>query len=872
MQNQKLFLFDIMPLLYRAHFATMGKRFATTTGIDTRTALVFFNYIFQVLTEEKPDAVAAALDSRPVQREGVSSIYKANREKMPGEIYSAFPYALQLLDALHIPILKEEGHEADDIIASMVKKGKAIGYTVFIVSPDKDFAQLVDKEVFLFRPAYKGATMETLDAEGVKSKYGVAPAQIADYLALRGDTVDNIIGVKGIGDKTAATLLAEYHSIEELLEKADTIKSQKIKDAIVSYKEELIENKRLALLTGDLEVDVDPETLKVQKPDADKLLPLLDELQFSKIKERLEKLHFVDIEKSDDEKAQDITLAVVEVTPDAFAGKLLMEKSIALAYSLERPAGLLVFQEGSDQILKFTPADDESWVKLIKVIDDNPADKLGWYNKPLLRKIKQLNYELKSRWIDLSLAAYLLEPDAKIEWLYMKDKYQLGDATLPAAYAGFSYLPALFEARRTILENIDAMGLSGLLFNIELPLQSVLATMEVHGINLDVQALSEIDKLLTIQLSALENKLYEMAGTKFNIGSPSKTAEVLQKVCDIAELKKTKTGQISTAEPFLADLAPKYPFIADLLNYRKLNKIITTYVYSLPKYVDRDTGKIHPTFQQLVAGTGRLSCIEPNLQNLPIRSEAGREVRKAIVPSAPGYSILSIDYNQVELRLMAALSNDEVMLDAFRSSKDIHTTTAGKVFDVDENAVTKDMRSKAKGINFGIAYGITPWGLARRIKVSQKEAADIINAYFEEFSSVKAYLERSINETRERGFTQTPYGRIRYIEGIDSRNGTTRKVAERTAVNAPLQGLAADIIKEAMVAIHEFINNNQLKSQMILQVHDELVFNAADEELKFLVPQLVDIMENRVQFSVPLKVQVTVGKNWLDQLPYNHNH
>jgi DNA polymerase-1 len=434
-----------------------------------------------------------------------------------------------------------------------------------------------------------------------------------------------------------------------------------------------------------------------------------------------------------------------------------------------------------------------------------------------------------------------------------------------------SYLPSIIEAHEKIMGKIKEMELAGLFFNIELPLQSVISAMEQYGIRIDLESLKEIDKVLTKQLTELEKKLFDLAGIKFNIGSPSQTAEILQKIADPSELRKTKTGQISTAEPHLVDIAPKYPFVADLLLYRKLNKIITTYVYSLPKYVDTTTNKIHPTFSQVVAGTGRLSCTEPNLQNLPIRSEAGREVRKAIIPSDPGYSILSVDYNQVELRLLAALSEDKVMVETFRSGKDIHTTTASQVFNVDENAVTKDMRSKAKGVNFGIAYGITPWGLATRLKISQKEAKQIIDAYFEKFSSVKEYLEKSVIESRERGYTRTRYGRIRYIEGIDSRNGTTRKIAERMAVNAPLQGLAADIIKEAMVSIHQFIIHHNLKSRLILQVHDELVFDAADDELELLVPEVIKLMETKADFIVPLKVNVTVGKNWLDQVEYGNN-
>ncbi|HEX8462956.1 MAG TPA: DNA polymerase I, partial [Segetibacter sp.] len=860
-------LFDVMPLLYRAHFATMGKSFGTTTGIDTRTTLVFYNYIFQVLTEEKPDAVAAALDSKPKGRVEVSSIYKANREKMPSEISQAFPYAMQLLESLQIPVLKEEGYEADDVIAAMAKRGANDGYSVYIVSPDKDFAQLVTGNIFLFRPAYKGAAMETLDAEGVMNKYGVPPNKIADYLALRGDNVDNIVGVKGIGDKTAASLLAEYHSIEELLEQVESIKQPKVKESLIAYKDQLIENKQLAVLSGDLAVAIEWEAIKTQKPDESKLLPLLNELQFVKIKERLAKQGFISAQEDVTDKKQTDKVAVVQLTVEAFI-KMQLSKKLAIGFLEKAPDSIFAMQQEDERIYKIAVAGHADFETLIYFLDNNAASLIGWQLKPLLKKIVGANITLQKHWIDLSLAAYLLTPDAKIEWSFIKEKYGLSESHIDEKYIELSYLPVLLEAYEKIINQVEEMDLSKLFFEIELPLQSVLAAMELHGLHLDLDALNEIDKVLTSQLNDLEKKLYEQAGMQFNINSPSKTAEILQGICEVSELKKTKTGQISTAEPFLADLAPKYPFIADLLLYRKLNKIITTYVYSLPKYVDAITNKIHPTFSQIIAGTGRLSCTEPNLQNLPIRSEAGREVRKAIIPSGNGFSILSVDYNQVELRLLAALSEDAVMVETFSSGKDIHTTTASRVFKVDEIAVTKDMRSKAKGVNFGIAYGITPWGLATRLKISQKEAKEIIDAYFEEFSSVKKYLENSVIESRERGYTKTKYGRIRYIEGIDSKNGTTRKIAERMAVNAPLQGLAADIIKEAMVAVHQFIIDHNLKTRLILQVHDELVFDAAEDELPLLVPAVINIMEMEAGLKVPLKVGVTAGKNWLDQVAY----
>lgn len=869
MTEKKLFLFDVMPLLYRAHFATMGKSFGTTTGIDTRTTLVFFNYIFQVLTEEKPDAVASVLDSKAKERVAVASTYKANREKMPNEIYDAFPYAMQLMDSLQIPILKEEGYEADDVIASMARKGELEGYKVFIVSPDKDFAQLVNENIFLLRPPYKGVAMEVLNVEGVINKYGVRPDQIADFLALRGDSVDNIQGIKGIGDKTATSLLATFTSIENLIDKVESISQVKVKESIKAYQHQLVENKFLALLTGDLEVTFTWEEITSKKPNEEKLLPLLDELQFVKIRERLIKQGFISNNDAiiiKENKATEVQVQLI--TPEEAKQRIDYKKEIAITYSEQWPEILFVMQHGSTSLLGIVLNSEQEWAAFITDLDHADVHKIGWQLKPLLKKIALLNLVLKSLWIDMAIAAYLLQPDAKIEWVFIKDKYELPEYHVAAPYSTLNFLPSLTESYDKIIDRIKQLQIENLFYEIELPLQSVLCRMEMQGIAIDLGALGEIDLVLTEQLKLLEKNLYEMAGATFNINSPSKTAEIIQQIADPSELKKTKTGQISTAEPYLIDLAPKYPFIADLLNYRKLNKIITTYVYSLPKYVDAQTGKIHPTFQQIVAGTGRLSCTEPNLQNLPIRSEAGREVRKAIVPSGPGFTVLSIDYNQVELRLLAALSEDKVMIETFRLGNDIHTATASRVFRVEEDKVDKDMRSKAKGINFGIAYGITPWGLATRLKISQKESKQIIDAYFQEFSSVKEYLEKSIRESRERGYTRTRYGRIRYIEGIDSRNGTTRKMAERMAVNAPLQGLAADIIKEAMVSVDEFIIRNSLKTRLILQVHDELVFDAAVDELEKFVPEVVKIMEDKAGLIVPLKVNVTTGRNWLEQEKY----
>lgn len=859
--KKRLFLLDIMPLLYRAHFATMGKKFGTTTGIDTRTTLVFFNYVFQIITEEKPDAIAGALDSKPKQRIAVSTEYKANREKMPSEISQAFPYAMQLMEALKIPVLKEEGLEADDVIAAMAKKGAEQGFEVYIVSPDKDFAQLVSEAIFLFRPAYKGAVMETLNITGVKEKYGVFPHQIADFLALRGDSVDNIVGIKGIGDKTAASLLEQFDSVEQLLEKADTIKQMKVRESILESKEQLISNKQLAVLTGDAEVAADWDKVLAHKPDESKLLPLLDELQFVRIKERLSKNGFISSSASKTDIIADAKIQVQELSLEELFAKVLDEKRLAVAL-FDQGDDLLVSVDGSVFKLQVT---DALLLQFAQYCIENGVTVIGWQPKSLLKKLIAVGVEVLPELLDVSLAAYLLDSDAKIDWAYVKDKYELKDFVLDSPYDSLNYLPALQEASEKLIQKLEQMGMAELYKNIELPLLPVLCRMELHGIRIDENALDEIDVLLSKQLKELEKKLYEYAGKKFNIGSPGQTADILQTICEPGELKKTKTGQISTAEPFLTDIAPKYPFVTDLLTYRKLNKIISTYVRSLPGYINRQTDKVHPTFQQVVAGTGRLSCTEPNLQNLPIRNEAGREVRKAVVASQPQFSIVSIDYNQIELRLLPALSGDRVMTETFESGKDIHTTTAMKVFDVDEQSVTKDMRSKAKGVNFGIAYGITPWGLATRLKISQKEAKHIIDAYFEDFQGVQQYLERSVAETRQHGYTKTLYGRVRYIEGINSPNGTTRKIAERMAVNAPLQGLAADIIKDAMVKIDRFITANKLRTTLILQVHDELVFDAADDELQTIIPEISRIMEANSKVNIPLEVNVTVGKNWLEQ-------
>ncbi|WP_207425041.1 DNA polymerase I [Pedobacter sp. SYSU D00535] len=867
MKKKRLFLLDVMPLLYRAHFATMGKRFGTSTGIDTRTSLVFFNYIFQILLEEKPDALAAALDSKSKDRLDLSDDYKANREKMPSEIAEAFPYALRLLEYLQIPVLKVDGLEADDILASLALRSQKENYSVYIVSPDKDFAQLVNENVFLFRPAYKGAVMETLDTEGVRGKFGVDPSQITDFLALRGDSADNIAGIKGIGDKTAASLLAQFKNIEHIIEEAEKIRQPKIRESILESQEQLMQNKQLVSLADKLPFEVEPASL-IRKPAMEpELLQLLEELEFVRIKERILKAGLIKQESASAASSSRIALKMEKASLEDCIESISKAKQIALAFQPDVSKSIF-FHFDAKEAVELQIADRMQWRELLTELDKSEAEVYGWFLKPLLKKIMTMDLQPPGKWKDLSLAAYLLAPDAKIEWEYLKEKYQLSEYELLGPYQQLSYLPALSQLAEKIEQELDRLDLRPLYENIELPLQKVIAGMEISGIRIDEPALAEIEELLSVQLQELEKEIFELAGSRFNLGSPSQTATVLRTIVEASELKKTKTGQISTAEPFLIDLAPKYPFVAKLLEHRKLSKIINTYVQALPRYVNPETNKIHPNFQQIVAGTGRLSCTEPNLQNLPVKSEAGREVRRAIIPSGEERSILSIDYNQIELRLLATLSEDEFLVEAFRADKDIHTITACRIFKVEESAVNKNMRNKAKSVNFGIAYGMTPWGLASRLKISQREAKEIIDAYFEEFSSVKSYLERSIEESRERGFSRTRYGRIRYIEGIDSRNGTTRKMAERIAVNAPLQGLAADIIKEAMVKVDEYISRKALKTRLILQVHDELVFDAVDAELPDIVPAIQSIMENTAKFIVPLKVGITAGKNWLEQEPY----
>lgn len=863
-KKRTLYLLDIFPLLYRAHFATVGKRFATTTGISTGTSLVFFNYIFQVLLEQKPDAVAAVVDTKEAIRTETYSDYKANREVMPEEIGGAFPHAMRLMESLGIEVFKKEGYEADDVIATLTTKAVKLGYEVYIVSPDKDLAQLVSDKVFLYRPAYKGAFLEILDVPGVKDKFGVSPSQIADFLALKGDPVDNIPGVRGIGDKTAASLLAEYGSVEGLLENIQSVKQEKIRQSIISSREALIESKRLTTLMCDVELTVDWEALHEQRPDEKKLFALLDELQFVKIKERLVQQKFAGRPKPASLDSPAMIIKVRTISPDDALKLLAKNGESAIAYNSSSPRTIWLFTGGTKEIAEVKAKDDNSWQQLLAAIDEARGLKIGWDLKPLFRSYAEHRIPAKGKWIDLQLAAYLVDADSKIEWSLIQSKYDLPVYHVPAPYESLSSLPSLIAAYGKLSEKVRECEVSDLLLSIEIPLERVLARMEYYGITIDKDALDKIGSDLSEQLIRLEADLHRLAGHPFNVNSPNQTAEVLTSILDPSELRKTRTGQVSTAEPFLIDLAGKYEFVDALLKYRKLNKIITTYVQALPRFINEKTGRVHPVFHQVVAGTGRLSCSDPNLQNLPIKTDTGREVRKAIVPSGKGRCILSVDYNQVELRLLAALSGDEAMTESFRQGKDIHTTTSCKVFGISEAEMTKTIRNKAKEINFGIAYGMTPWGLASRLKISQKEAKEIIDAYFEGFPSVKQYLDQTIEETRGKGYTRTQFGRIRYIEGINSRNGTTRKMAERMAVNAPIQGLAADIIKAAMVAVDNYITAHKLKTQMVLQVHDELVFDACEEELDEFIPALVKIMEAQGNLSVPVKVNVSKGPNWME--------
>lgn len=927
---KKLFLLDAFAIIYRAYFAFSKNPRINSKGVETSAVLGFVNTLVEVLKKENPTHIAVVFDTpKATVRHIEYTEYKANREAMPEGISVALPYIDQVLDAFNIPKLYADGYEADDVIGTLAKKAEKAGFTTYMMTPDKDFAQLVSEHTLLYRPGNKWKPTEVWGVEEVLQKFEVERVeQVIDFLGMMGDAVDNIPGLPGVGEKTAKKFLAQYGSMENLLASTDELKG-KLKEKIEANKEQGILSKKLATILLDAPIELDEKALQVQKFDTEKVQAIFEELEFRTLAKRVLSAtgsEPVEATEKSSEKAkatassgqmdlfaiaeEEVPVASYQTIKEQTVDYQLIdteEGRVALLNDLLQQDSVCFDTEttGLDPLtadlvgLSFCYQKNKAFYVPVAVGEEKNVAQLFksfFANKRIQKVAQNLKYDYKvlakydvsiaAPFFDTMLAHYLLEPDQRhnmdvlaqnylnytpisIETLIgKKGKSQLSMREAPldkvCEYACEDaditwQLKLLFE------KELAGSHLIKLFNEIEQPLIPVLSAMELEGIKIDIPALNAFSKELEQRIVTLNESVQSVAGTPFNLASPKQLGQVLFEHLKLVDKpKKTKTGQYSTSEETLLKLKGKHEIIDDILEFRQLQKLKSTYVDALPELATTEEQRIHTTYQQAVAATGRLSSVNPNLQNIPIRSEKGREVRKAFVPRNEKFTLLAADYSQIELRLMAHLSQDEGMLSAFQNGEDIHAATASKVYQVALEEVSREQRSHAKMVNFGIIYGISAFGLAQRLGIKRTEAKEIIENYFMQYPKVKEYMDLSIERAREKGYVETIMGRQRQLKDINSRNGVMRGYAERNAINAPIQGSAADIIKLAMIDVHAAFETNQFKSKMLLQVHDELVFDAHLDELAIIQPIIREKMEQAIQLSVPLEVDMGTGLSWLE--------
>lgn len=955
----KLFLLDAMALIYRAHFAFIKAPRITSKGLNTSAVFGFTNTLLEVLQKEKPTHIGVAFDTAaPTFRHVQFEAYKAQREAQPEDITVAIPLVKRLLKGMCIPILELDGYEADDIIGTIAKEASREGFEVFMMTPDKDYGQLVEQYIHIYKPAFLGKGAEVLGVQEILDRWQIQRIdQVIDILGLMGDAVDNIPGIPGVGEKTAQKLIQEYDTIENLITHADEIKG-KLGEKVRENFDKAILSKQLATIDCKVPVPFDAEDLTVCAPNAELIADLFDELEFKTLKTRIlgagsvgapapttrsngapaparkaaargqldifgnpaeeigQQPAVVSGDLADGELTEDteeIRIPTSKKTIDNTFHRYHTVDTPELMTSLAHYLGLqeaFCFDTETTSLdttdaelvgLSFSylageafyipvPADREKAQEIVEhfrgVFENENIEKIGQNIKYDLLVLKNYGIEVHGKLSDTMLAHYLLQPDKRHGMDILAASYlnyepvsiteligkkggkqgNMRDVPIPeiTQYAGED-ADITFQLNTIFSRELPKVNASKLFHEVEMPLTKVLASMENTGVRLDINALKEMSDVLESDLRQTESEIYEAAGQSFNISSPKQLGEVLfEKMKLIEKPKKTKTGQYATGEEILSDLEANHLIARKILDYRELQKLKSTYVDALPTMVSGRTGRIHTSYNQAVAATGRLSSTNPNLQNIPIRTPRGREIRKAFVPDNDDFQILSADYSQIELRIMAAFSADASMTEAFNQGRDIHATTASKVFSVPLEEVTSDMRRKSKMVNFGIIYGISAFGLAQRLGIPRGEASEIIRAYFEEFPAVKGYMDKVVNDAREREYVETILGRRRYLPDINSRNQTNRGYAERNAINAPIQGSAADMIKVAMINIHDFMAKEKLKSRMILQVHDELVFDAHRDEIGLLKEKVDELMRNAIPMAVRMETGIGVGANWLE--------
>lgn len=874
----KLFLLDAYALIYRAYYAFIKNPRINSKGMNTSAVMGFVNTLNEILTKEQPTHIGVAFDHGKTFRDEAFPAYKAQREATPEDIRASVPIIKDIITAMHIPVLQADGFEADDVIGTLATKAGEAGVQTYMLTPDKDYGQLVRDNVFIFRPRHGGG-YETMGPKEVCEKYELhSPTQVIDLLALMGDSADNFPGCPGVGPKTATKLIAEFGSIDSILENSAKIKG-KLREKVEGAVDDIRMSKFLATIRTDVPIDLDLDALKLQEPDTARLTEIFTELEFKSLLDKFVK------KPQQPQKTVNLQLDLFaeNTTEDAVGSEFSSyegSKTAHCEYQLvetEEDALKIYEKFSSSKILVLetkttsTNAIDAKLVGLSFAIEEGKVVQVAIPNerekaerivnifKPLyesseILKVGQnikydmevlMNYgvRLAAPMFDTMLAHYVLQPEQKHNTEAIAETLHQYNVLKP---------------------RLKETGVEDLFYNIEMPLVPVLAEMEMTGVRLDTDALAETSKVLTERMHQIEQNIYGLAGHEFNIASPKQVGEVLFGEMKIVEKpKKTKTGQYVTSEEVLQQLRSKAPIVDHILEHRGLKKLLGTYVDALPKLINPRTGHIHTTFNQAVTATGRLSSSNPNLQNIPVRGEDGKEIRKCFIPE-PGQLFFSADYSQIELRVMAHLSGDENMIEAFREGYDIHAATAARIYKEDINSVSRDQRTKAKRANFGIIYGITVFGLAERLDISRDEAKQLIEGYFNTFPGVHAYMEKAKETAREHGYAETFFHRRRYLPDITSHNATVRNFAERNAINAPIQGSAADIIKIAMVRIYERFQREGIRSKMILQVHDELNFSVLPEEKERVEKIVIEEMQNAYPLHVPLVADSGWGDNWLE--------
>jgi DNA polymerase I len=902
--TKKLFLLDAYALIYRAHFAFTKTPRINSKGHNTSVPFGFTNTLLEVLQKQKPTHIAIAFDSPgKTFRDEIFAEYKATRQEMPEDIRYGIPKVKEIIRGFQIPILEKEGFEADDIIGTISRQACTRDFEVFMMTPDKDFGQLVTDCVFLYKPAYMGNAVDVLGPKEVCEKWDIENVnQVIDVLGLQGDSSDNIPGVPGIGPKTAAILLKTYGSVENIVAHTAELKGKQ-KELFTQFGQQALLSKKLATIITDVPIEFNEDSLVYRGPDKDFLKPIFDDLEFKAIAARafgdpvpvsarpaqaaqLSMFGGEDIITSEIESERQ-TLASSEVQYQVIEGlsqcealvQKLKEQSLISIYALlsegtpvdaEFRAIAFSYREKEAYCVPLKTEESTAILKSLKTVFEDPEiTKAGHNLKAAVLLLRKHGIDVKGQLFDSMLAHYLIEPEASHDLPILATQY-LGYSILPDDHSDLreklcERADISLQLRKKMCLELESRRHMKLMNETEMPLLAVLANMEFEGVKVDVNVLGKLSEELKTETDVIQREIYQMAGTEFNIGSPKQLGEVLFDRMKLGEKpKKTKSGQYATGEDILLALSSKHEIARKILDYRVYEKLRSTYVDALPRMISKTDGRIHTDYRQAVAATGRLSSNNPNLQNIPIRTAKGRQIRKAFVPRSEEFLFMSADYSQIELRIAASFAKDQTMIEAFRNKRDIHTTTAAKVFRVPLESVTADMRRKAKEVNFGILYGSTAFGLSQNLGISRGEASEIIQAYFTEFPAIKRYMDDSINNARDKEFVETILGRRRYLRDINSRNITTRGFAERNAINAPIQGTAADIIKIAMVNIHRWFQKNRLKSKMIMQVHDELVFDVHRDEVDAVKENVCFLMKHAVNIEVPMEVEVGVANNWLD--------